>query len=61
MGHHKLKTVQKHLFQRRSWFRIIFEKSHRFAPLDPVDPFGHPPFGLEYLACRSLVGLGIGV
>ena len=30
MGHHKPKTVQKHLFI--------------FLPLlDPVDPFGHPP------------------
>ena len=35
MGHHKLKTVQKHLFQRRTWSRIIFEKSHLFAPIGP--------------------------
>ena len=35
MGHHKLRTVQKHLFQRRTWSRIIFEKSHLFAPTGP--------------------------
>ena len=33
-----------------------------FLPLvDPVDPFGHPPVCAELAACRSLVGLGIGV
>ena len=32
MSHHKLKTVQKHFFQRRTWSRIIFEKNHLFAP-----------------------------
>ena len=35
MGHHKLKTVQKHLFYRRTWSRIIFEKSHLCAPTGP--------------------------
>ena len=38
--------------------------SYYWTLLDPVDPFGHPPvsvFGLELAACRSLVGLGIGV
>ena len=43
MGHHKLKTVQKHLFSHHTWSRIIFEKSHFLPLLDPVDPFGHPP------------------
>ena len=43
MGHHKLKTVQKHLFWRCTWSRIILEKIHLLPLLDPVDPFGHPP------------------
>ena len=43
MGHHKLKTVQKHLFYRRAWSRMIFGKVIFLPLLDPVDPFGHPP------------------
>ena len=35
MGHHKLKTVQKHLFYLGTWYRIIFEKSYLFAPTGP--------------------------
>ena len=64
MGHHKLKAGQKHLFWRRTWSRIIFEKSHLFAPAGPwtlLTHLGTHLFGLELAACRSLVGLGIGV
>ena len=64
MGHQKLKTVQKHLFQRRIWSRIIFEKSHLFAPTRPwtlLTHLGIHLFVLELAACRRLVGLGIGV
>ena len=34
-GHHELKTCQKHLFWHSMWSRIIFEKSHFFAPGAP--------------------------
>ena len=34
-GHHELKTHQKHLFWHSMWSRIIFEKSHFFAPGGP--------------------------
>ena len=62
MGHHKLKTVQKHLFQRRTWSRIIFEKGHLFCPYRTLlTHLGTHLLGLELVACRSLVGLGIGV
>ena len=64
MGHHKLKTVQKHLFLRRTWSRIIFEKSQFFAPIGHwtlLTHLGSQLFGLERAACRGLVGLGIGV
>ena len=45
MGHHKLKTVQKHF----NCFSVAhglgsFLSKFIFLPLvDPVDPFGHPP------------------
>ena len=42
MGHHELKTRQKHLFWHSVWPRIIFEKSLFFHPVDLVDPFWHP-------------------
>ena len=62
MGHHHLKTVQKHLFERRTWSRIIFEKSHLFYPKwTLLTHLGTHLFGLELGACRSLVDLGIGV
>ena len=64
MGHHKLKMVQKHLFSRHTWSRIIFEKGHLFAPTGPLTLLTHLGthlFGLELAACRSLVGLGMGV
>ena len=34
-GHNELKTRQKHLFRHFMWTRIIFEKSHLFAPDGP--------------------------
>ena len=34
-GHHELKTRQKHFFWHSMWSRIIFEKSHFFAPGGP--------------------------
>ena len=44
MGHHELKTRQKHLFWHSMWSRIIFENSIFFLhPVDLVDPFWHPP------------------
>ena len=35
MGHHKLKTRQKHFFWHFMWSKIIFEKSLFFAPGGP--------------------------
>ena len=35
------------------WRKVIF-----LPLLDPVDPFGHHLFGLEFAACRSLVDVG---
>ena len=64
MGHHKLKRVQKHLFKRRTWSRIIFEKSHLFAPTRPwtlLTHLGTQLFVLELATCRRLIDLGIGV
>ena len=34
-SHHKLKTRQKHLFWHSMWSKIIFEKTHFFAPGGP--------------------------
>ena len=34
-GHHELKTRQKHLFWHSVWSKIIFEKTHFFAPGGP--------------------------
>ena len=42
MGHHELKTRQKHLFWHSMWSRIIFEKVIFLHPEDLVDPFWHP-------------------
>ena len=36
MGHQKLKTVQKHLFEHHTWSRINFEKSQFSAPIGPI-------------------------
>ena len=44
MGHHHLKTVQKHLFLASHMVYDHFLRKVSFLPLlDPVDPFGHPP------------------
>ena len=43
MGHHRFKTVQKHLFEHHTWCRIFLKKVSFSPLLDPVDPFGHPP------------------
>ena len=62
MPHHKLKTVQKHSFYLRTWYRIIFlEKSSFYPYWTLLTHLGTHLFGLELAACRSLVGLGIGV
>ena len=43
-GHHELKARQKNLFWHSMWSRIIFGKILFFLhPVDPVDPFWHPP------------------
>ena len=44
MGHHELKTRQKHLFWHGRWTFLTH--------------FGTHLFGLPLAACRSLVGLG---
>ena len=43
MGHHELKTRQKHLFWHSMWSRIIFEKIIFAHPADLAGPFWHPP------------------
>ena len=52
-GHHELKTRQKHLFWHSMWSRIIFEKSHFFAPGDLLQ-LATQPTGPRYR------GLGVG-
>ena len=49
-GHHELKPRRKHLFWHSMQSRIIFEKSLFLHPLDPIDPFWHPP--LWATSCR---------
>ena len=62
MGHHKLKTVQKHLCERRTWCRIIFLEKSSFCPYRTLlTHLGTHLFGLELAACRSLLGLRMGV
>ena len=62
MGHHELKTRQKHLFWHSMWSRIIFEKSHLFCTRwTLLTHFGTHLFGLPLAACRSPLGLGTGV
>ena len=59
MGHHELKTHQKHLFWPSMWSRIIFEKSHYFCTRwTLLTHFGTHLFGLPLAACRSPPGLG---
>ena len=48
MGHHEPRTCQKHLFWHSMWSRIIFEKSHFFAPCGPCWPI-LAPTSLGYL------------
>ena len=48
MGHHELKTRQKHLFWHSMWSKIIFEKSEFFAPGGPCRPI-LTPTSLGYL------------
>ena len=65
MGHHALKTRQKHLFWHSMWSGIIFEKSHFLHPVDLVDPFCHPPLwatscSLPQPTGPRYGGLGIG-
>ena len=59
MGHHKLKTVQKHLSHMVS---DNFLERSSFCPYwTLLTHLGTHLFGLELAACRSLVGLSIGV
>ena len=62
MGHHKLKTVQKHLFLASHMVEDHFWEKSSFCPYwTLLTHLGTHLFGLELAACRSLVGLGIGV
>ena len=42
MAHHKLKTVQKHLFSITHGLRSFLRKVIFLPLLDHSDPFGHP-------------------
>ena len=60
MGHHELRSRQKHLFWHSMWSTIIFEKSLFFAPT-LLTHFGTHLFGLPLAACRVPLSLGTGV
>ena len=58
-GHHELKARQKHLFWHSMWSRIILKKVNFFCTR--WTHFGTHLFGIPPTACRSPLGLGMGV
>ena len=62
MGHHELKTRQKHFFWHSIWSRNIFEKGHFFCTWwTLLTHFGTHFLGQPLAACRSPLGLGTGI
>ena len=62
MGHHKLKTVQKTFVLALHVVQDHFGEKSSFCPYwTLLTHLGTHLLGLELAACRSLVGLGIGV
>ena len=61
MGHHKLKTVQKHLFYITHGIGSFLKKVFFCPYWTLLTHLGTHLFGLELAACRSLLGLCMGV